>query len=111
MASCNRWFRLFVNLLIAAVEQEKTRPKIPVLAILEEFHVLGHMEQIETAAALVAGSMVGTGIFVAETWRDLVITVKARDHGQLLELLRRLRQCVELSGMQAAGHQELWNRS
>lgn len=55
MATCNRWFRLFVNLALEAMERERTRPAIPVLAVLEEFHVLGHMQQIETAAALVAG--------------------------------------------------------
>ncbi len=55
MATCNRWFRLFVNLAMEAMEREKTKPPIPVLAILEEFHVLGHMQQIEVAAALVAG--------------------------------------------------------
>lgn len=55
MATCNRWFRLFVNLALEAMERERTKPAIPVLAVLEEFHVLGHMQQIETAAALVAG--------------------------------------------------------
>lgn len=55
MATCNRWFRLFVNLGIEAMERERSKPRIPVLAILEEFHVLGHMQQLETAAALVAG--------------------------------------------------------
>lgn len=55
MATCNRWFRLFVNLALEAMEREKTKPKVPVLAVLEEFHVLGHMQQIEVAAALVAG--------------------------------------------------------
>ncbi len=55
MATCNRWFRLFVNLAIEAMEREKAKPAIPVLAVLEEFHVLGYMQQIEVAAALVAG--------------------------------------------------------
>jgi type IV secretion system protein VirD4 len=55
MATCNRWFRLFVNLAIEAMERERSKPAIPVLAVLEEFHVLGHMQQIEVAAALVAG--------------------------------------------------------
>jgi type IV secretion system protein VirD4 len=56
MATCNRWFRLFVNLAIEAMERtRKVRPKIPVLAMLEEFHVLGFMQQIEVAAGLVAG--------------------------------------------------------
>ena len=55
MATCNRWFRLFVNLAIEAMERERVKPKIPVLLVLEEFHVLGFMQQIEVAAALVAG--------------------------------------------------------
>lgn len=55
MATCNRWFRLFVNLAFEAMEREHTRPAIPVLAVLEEFHVLGYMQQIEVAAALMAG--------------------------------------------------------
>lgn len=55
MATCNRWFRLFVNLAMEAMEREKRKPAIPVLAVLEEFHVLGYMQQLETAAALVAG--------------------------------------------------------
>lgn len=55
MATCNRWFRLFVNLMLEAMERERSKPKIPVLAVLEEFHVLGYMQQIETAAGLAAG--------------------------------------------------------
>jgi type IV secretion system protein VirD4 len=37
------------------MERERTKPKIPVLAVLEEFHILGYMQQLETAAAFVAG--------------------------------------------------------
>jgi len=55
MATCNRWFRLFVNLMLEAMERERSKPKIPVLAVLEEFHVLGYMQQIEVAAGLAAG--------------------------------------------------------
>lgn len=56
MATCNRWFRLFVNLAFEAMERERRiKPKVPVLAVLEEFHVLGFMQQMETAAALIAG--------------------------------------------------------
>lgn len=55
MATCSRWFRLFVNLAIEAMQREKRKPKIPVLAVLEEFNVLGHMRQLEVAAGLVAG--------------------------------------------------------
>ena len=44
-------------------------------------------------------------ILVAEAARYLEIPVEARDHQDLLEQLRRLRQRVELAGMHAARHQ------
>ena len=43
-------------------------------------------------------------ILVAEAARDLEVAVHARDHQDLLEDLRRLRQRVELAGMDAARH-------
>jgi hypothetical protein len=46
-------------------------------------------------------------VLVAETGRDLEILVEARDHQKLLELLRRLRQRVELARMQPRGHEEV----
>jgi type IV secretion system protein VirD4 len=55
MGTCFRWFRLFVNLTLAAMEQEKTRPALPVLLCLDEFAVLGHMKTIEDAAGQIAG--------------------------------------------------------
>ena len=54
-----------------------------------------------------AGRAVGARVLVAEAGRDLEIAVEARHHQQLLELLRRLRQRVELAGMQARRHQEV----
>ncbi len=42
---------------------------------------------------------VGARVLVAETGRDLEIAVEARHHQQLLVLLRRLRQRIELAGM------------
>ena len=48
---------------------------------------------------------VGARVLVAEAGRDLEVAVEARHHQQLLELLRRLRQRVELAGMNAARHQ------
>ena len=48
---------------------------------------------------------VGAQVFVAEAAHDLEILVEAGDHQDLLEDLRRLRQRVELAGMDAAGHQ------
>ena len=55
MATCNRWFRLFVNLALEAMEREEKKPDIPVLFCLDEFPVLGHMRQIEVAAGQIAG--------------------------------------------------------
>lgn len=55
MGTCSRWFRLFVNMALEAMEREPARPATPVLAVLEEFHVLGTMRQLEVAAGLVAG--------------------------------------------------------
>src|SRR5262249_51705695 len=44
-------------------------------------------------------------ILVAEARRDLEIAVEARDHDQLLELLRRLRKRIEFSRMQTRRHE------
>ena len=52
-----------------------------------------------------ARATVGARVFVAEAGRDLEIAVEARDHQQLFEHLRRLRQRIEFAGMDAAGHQ------
>ena len=41
------------------------------------------------------GLAIRTKIFVAETACDLIVAFNATDHEHLLELLRRLRQCVE----------------
>src|SRR5690606_11870585 len=48
---------------------------------------------------------VGALVLVAEAAGDLEVTLEAGDHEQLLELLRALRESVELAGMYAAGHQ------
>ena len=54
-----------------------------------------------------ARQAVGARVLVAKTWRDLEVAVEARHHQQLLVLLRRLRQRVEFSGMNARRHQEV----
>ena len=51
------------------------------------------------------GLTVCTQVFVAETLGDLVVTVKASHHQQLLEQLRRLGQCKKLAVMHAARHE------
>lgn len=59
-----------------------------------------HVELVE-----LAGAAVTAGVLVAEARGDLEIAVEARRHEQLLELLRRLRQRVELAGVLARGHE------
>ena len=49
---------------------------------------------------------VGAQGFVAEAARDLVVTVEARHHQDLLEQLRALRQGVELARMHARRDQK-----
>ena len=68
---------------------------------------LGDVAHFEVELVELARGAVGAGGFVAEAGRDLEIAVEAGHHQQLLELLRRLRQGVELAGMQAGGHQEV----
>ena len=48
---------------------------------------------------------IGPQVFVAEALADLDIPIHARDHQDLLEQLRRLRQGEELAGVHAARHQ------
>ena len=55
MGTCNRWFRLFVNLALAEMERLPRKPNPSVLFCLDEFPVLGHMQALEQAAGQVAG--------------------------------------------------------
>jgi type IV secretion system protein VirD4 len=54
LATHFRWLRIIVNLTLAALEDRHVPPN-PVLLLLEEFAVLGHMESIEKAAGQIAG--------------------------------------------------------
>jgi type IV secretion system protein VirD4 len=54
MSTCARWFRLMVDLGLAAMERTRQKPQIPVLFALEEFAVMRRMESIETAVGLLA---------------------------------------------------------
>jgi len=54
LGSCRRWLRTFVNQLIDAMESEETVPKVPVLAILDEFPVLQRLKALEDAAGQIA---------------------------------------------------------
>jgi len=67
MSICNRWFRLFINQLLVAMEQEKTEPDAPVLVCLDEFPVLGYMKQLEDAAGQIASFHVKLWI-VLQDW-------------------------------------------
>ena len=50
---------------------------------------------------------VGALILIAEAAGDLEVAIEAGDHEDLLEDLRRLRQRVELPGMDAAGNEKI----
>ena len=54
-----------------------------------------------------AGQTIGARVLVAEAGGDLKIAVEPRHHQQLLVLLRRLRQRIELSRMDARRNQEV----
>ena len=59
-----------------------------------------HVELVELTGAAVAA-----GVLVAEAGGDLEVAVEARGHEELLELLRRLGQRVELSRVFPRGHE------
>ena len=50
---------------------------------------------------------VGTQIFVTKTFRDLKVLLHTGYHEQLFVLLRRLRQCIKLSGGDPAWYQKI----
>lgn len=62
-----RFFRLFINRLMNALESNRDVPEVPAIMILDEMHVLGHMKSLETAAGLVAGF----GVRIWSIWQDL----------------------------------------
>lgn len=55
MGTHARWLRIIINMAMTLFEREKTKPVPPVLLLLEEFAVLGHMQRIEVAAGQIAG--------------------------------------------------------
>ena len=55
---------------------------------------------------LYLGLPIGAEIFIAKASRELVISFNAGNHQHLLVLLRGLRQSVELTGIEATGHEE-----
>lgn len=69
MESHFRWLRVIINLALTAFEREKSRPDIPVLMLLDEFPVLGHMKSLEKAAGLMAGFDVKLWVIVQDIGR------------------------------------------
>jgi len=58
LSTNRRWLRLFINLAMEAFERAFTKRRQdapPVLVIMDEFPILGHMRQIEDAAGQIAG--------------------------------------------------------
>lgn len=55
LTDCSRLLRMGLNMLMLAVEQEKTKPALPVIALIDEFHSLGTVRLVEVASGLVAG--------------------------------------------------------
>jgi len=55
MATHSRWLRVIINLALIAFERTRATQTIPLLMVLDEFPVLGHMKSVETAAGLMAG--------------------------------------------------------
>ncbi|MCC7428671.1 MAG: type IV secretory system conjugative DNA transfer family protein [Alphaproteobacteria bacterium] len=54
MGTCSGFLRIMVSQLLDAMERERAVPKAPVLVILDEFPVLGHMRQLQDAAGQIA---------------------------------------------------------
>src|SRR4029077_11653331 len=67
--------------------------------------LLGNERHLQIELIELAGRTVGAARLVAEAGRYLEAAIEAPHHQELLELLRRLRQRVELARMQPARHQ------
>lgn len=55
MSTCFRWFRLLVNMALAAMETEETKPRLPILFVLDEANVLGNLRSLQVASGQLAG--------------------------------------------------------
>ena len=60
---------------------------------------------IVVSMQLVGSLLISSQVLIAEAARELYISVKARQHQQLLIYLRRLRQSVKLAVMYTRGHE------
>lgn len=67
LATHGRFFRLILNRLLAAVASTPEKPEVPALALLDEAHVMGKMEALETAAAFIASY----GLKIWSIYQDL----------------------------------------
>lgn len=67
MGTHAKWLRMIVALALVMCERVAVRPEPPVLLLLEEFPVLGHMRTIETAA----GQIAGFGVRIVTVLQDL----------------------------------------
>jgi len=67
--------------------------------------VLGGEGHLHIQLIELTGGAVAAGVLIPEAGGDLEVAVEAGGHQQLLELLGRLGQGVELAGMLAGGHQ------
>lgn len=55
MGTYSRWLRLIITLALTVMERTKVKVAPPVLFVLDEFPVLGHMADIESATGQMAG--------------------------------------------------------
>lgn len=66
-STCKQLLRIFVNLTLAAVEKNQTKPKFPVQMILDEMATLGYMRELENAI----GQVAGLGLRITSVLQDL----------------------------------------
>ena len=100
---CERYAREFLGHRFAAAEflEHAANDRLD----RGEHVVLGDETHFQVELIEFAGRAIGAGVLVTKARRDLEIAVETGDHDQLFELLRRLRQGVEFSGMQPRRHQ------
>ena len=79
MSTHAKWFRMIVTLALLMCEREPVKPDPPLLLLLEEFPVLGHMRSIEAAA----GQIAGYGVKIWTVLQDL--TQLQRHYGKSWE--------------------------
>jgi len=79
MSTHAKWFRMIVTMTMLMCERVEIKPDPPLLMLLEEFPVLGHMRPIEVAA----GQIAGLGVKIWTVLQDL--TQLQRHYGQSWE--------------------------